>query len=734
MRILIFVLFFFMCSCSGETWDISFKDQKGLISAGKLRNELVVENQSIISNMRLQTDTSADKFSFVLWKASPNEEPQGIEHMETSVEQSASIKNQTDALDITFSAKNTFQSIRWIDSTMICSASGLRFKSHEVENAKRLKLLFEVADVQWEGINVEVIYEIYEGYPVIRKWINLTNSGKNWVKISDFSLTDLNLSASYNKVTHLTPRARDIDPSIIAFGNEDASRGVILASEVPSKLRVLTDHGVAAYHPGYFEWVIGPEESFDSESGFIYAFDGSNSIMDRCVETDFRDFLKEHILLPVDSEKMVAPLYCTWTNYAAGINDANMRQAADIASTIGFKCFQLDAGWSKTSFPNKWGVSTINPDLDKFPDLKGLNDCIRSKNMKAGLWYSVFMDEALVQSSDVPPLFSLPLIKRAGGLGISFTYDKSINKYADDIIYLSKTYGATYFKQDLSNICYGDIAKGHGSRTLKESYLRGLRGLFASQDRIHAAVPDAFLQLSHEIYWETPGPTGDIAVLKHVDLYHSAPNEYWGAGKRGQLVSDSWNMNKDSLSQKLIQGCFRARKLWYDHRGLPLERIEVFGAAITNYKGSLTPEIQDRQICSWLMGAPLSFSGDLTALTQENIERYRNRFAILEELQQKYNIYFNFQYSGVPGPTDEDWHWWGKLNNEGCGAVVVLRGSEGNDSRKINIPWVKAENKYSVKALFADRDLGVFTGKQLQSGALELSLECFGQEILEVKK
>jgi hypothetical protein len=329
-------------------------------------------------------------------------------------------------------------------------------------------------------------------------------------------------------------------------------------------------------------------------------------------------------------------------------------------------------------------------------------------------------------------LYSLPLIKRAGGLGLSLCYSKSREHYINDLVYLHKKYNADYFKQDLSNVCFGDIARGHESRTLKESYLRGLRGLFATQDELRKQAPDVWLQLSHEIYWETAGPEADIAVLQHTDSYHSAPNEYWGAGNRKKIVNPSWEYNVDSLKQKLIQGALRCRNLMYAHRGLPLERIEVFGAVTTNFKESLTTEVQDRQICSWLMGAPLSYSGDLGSLTEENIECYRSRFDMLERLQNEYWIYSHFQFSGVPAPTDEDWHWWGKLNPQGCGAVIVLRGSEGEESRKINIPWVHSKKKYRLKGLFSGKELGEFSGKQLQEGKLTLSLEKFGQEIIEL--
>ena len=723
------------------------------IRSGILHQRLMLTESGIQSALFVQNDTAklpVNEFSFVVRKAFPDERPRGMILSETGVELQDAERNQTDAMNVLLNKTGAIQAVEWTDSVMVCARKAYSFRmvSHRIDKTEkdkvRLILVGETSANPYEkNVVFEIVYEIYKDYPVIRKWMVFRNEGKHWLKIDHLLTAHIESGKLFPDVTHLTPFVRNIDPSVVAFGNEDASRGLIVASEVPSKPRKLTDNGQIGYQSDYFEWVLGPGESFESEPFIVYAFDGetyttSNAVStarDRCVEDGFRQFLKQHILMQTDTAKMVAPLFVTWTNYSANINENNMKQAADIASQIGFKCFQLDAGWSDAGMLGGWAVTSRNPDPERFKNLKAFNEDLKTKGMKAGLWYSVFINESdALKQNESTVLYSLPMVKRQGGLGLALAFEKARNRYADDVIYLNRTYGATYFKQDQSNICYGDIAEGHESRTLKESYLRGLRGLLAAQDRIHTAAPDAVLQLSHEIYWLTPGPAGDIAALKYVDIYHAVSNEYWGAGKRSQLVSDSWNMNKDSLSNRLIEGCLRARKLWYDHRGLPLERIEIFAAAITNYKGSLTPEIQDRQICSWLMGAPISFSGDLTSLTPENIERYHHRFGILNRLQKEYDIYSCFQYSGVPEPTDDGWHWWGKLNDESYGAVVVLRGNGGDEVQKINIPWVLPNRKYAVKGLFSNHVFGNFSGKQLQEGALELSLDRFGQEILEISK
>ncbi len=738
---------------NSDKYSISKTNDDIRITAGILEQKInCAENnfltgQLFVNGEKLNME-NLEELQVTFWKALPNKEPVGIDYSsEAGVEQTDAVKNQTDALAVNKKETSRIQEVQWIDSIEVSNANfGNVFNNHsyqisEPERGKKWLTLTFTSDKILKGISMDIIYEINNGYPAIRKWVKFYNRGDQWLKISDLMLEQLALNKKYFHSTLLTPNSRGIDPSIVAFSDSSASKGIISASEIPSKLRHLSLDGTSGYNPDYFEWVIGPGESFESEPVFLYAFSGESfptvsavsTALDRCVETTFNTFLKEKILRTVARSKSIAPVFCSWTNYSANINDDNMHTATDIASRMGFHCFQLDAGWSDTGPKGGWAVSTPKPNPQNFKDLDGLSQYIRSKNMEPGLWYSVFINEQLADKGGPEPvLFSLPLIRRAGGLGLSLCYSKSREKYIDDIVYLHKTYKADYFKQDLSNVCYGDIAHGHESRTLKESYLRGLRGLFATQDEIHRQAPNLWLQLSHEIYWETPGPEADIAVLKHVDSYHSAPNEYWGAGNRSKLVSPEWKYNVDSLKQKLIHGAFRARNLLYGHRGLPLDRVEVFGAVTTNFKESLTPEVLDRQVCSWLMGAPISFSGDLSSLTPENIHQYHSRFAMLENLQEKYGIYSCFQFSGVPAPTDTGWHWWGKLNDEGCGAVVVLRGNEGADFQKINIPWVKADKKYQLKALFADKDLGTFLGNQLLNGELILSLIQFGQEIIEI--
>ena len=289
-----------------------------------------------------------------------------------------------------------------------------------------------------------------------------------------------------------------------------------------------------------------------------------------------------------------------------------------------------------------------------------------------------------------------------------------------------------YVKEDLTNISKGDIADSHESRTKKESLLRGLRGLLQVNKRVEELAPDIWTQVTHEIYWNTPGPAADIAVLKYACAFHTNPNTYLGVCNGSKRITADSNCDPLKMRADLIKSCWESRQRFYSHRGLPLYSIEFYAANAVNVKGSLTTQVQDRQICSWLMGAPTVFAGDLSSLTEENIQHYRRRFDLLKRLQATYDVYRYFQYSGVPAPTDTDWHWWGKINEEGYGVAVVARGSAGETSRRINIPWVNAKRRYRVSALLSEKQIGTYSGTQLQNGAIQLKLPAFGQEILEL--
>ena len=133
-----------------------------------------------------------------------------------------------------------------------------------------------------------------------------------------------------------------------------------------------------------------------------------------------------------------------------------------------------------------------------------------------------------------------------------------------------------------------DLKAFPDGRTLKDSILRSLRRLLEAQDEMRRCAPDLILELTHEIYCNTPGVGGDLAVLEHTSRYHMSPNHLSGfppAGPRQKSV--------EAIRKELIYNCFFSRQRFFENRGLPLYGLESYGATTASYKGSLTPELSE---------------------------------------------------------------------------------------------------------------------------------------------
>ena len=690
-----------------------------------LTRSLTVRGREILSQ--------SAECSFTITFASPNQKPQGLRSGEGGTIEATAVQGQTDTLALREGLSQNHETVRWVDPISVSGTQWGQYfdKQHSSilykDGIHRLTIMGKS-----ESITCSVFYEAYDTYPVVRKWMQFTNRCARWLKLQDLKIEDWVFADDFRHSQPLTPAERGANASVIAMGPLDGSFGIILGSEIPSALRDIQETGSMSYRDDYFEWVLGPGEIFTSEPVFEYAYAGTvvrtlsgySRPLDRELEGHFKNFLRERIGVLVRPKNLPAPYFSTWTNFGPHINDEAIRRLANSAARAGFELFEIDEGWGR-------GLLGTEPDLQKFPDFEATCRFVRSHGLRLGLWTSSFRQKDSKDWKEVPNSQSLPPRKRMDAFGMSFA-SRWREYYARDLIGLHQRFGATYFKQDLTNIRFGDFAEGHESRTWKESLLRGLRGLLEAQDLIRQTASEIALELTHEIYWGTPGVPCDLAVLKHAHLYHIPPNDYSGTGVRTEPYSEAWNLDPVALERSLLEGCFHARQRLFAHRGLPLEALEYYGAATVSFKGSLTPQIQDRQICSWLMGAPMVFAGDLASLTDNHLDHYADRFKLVKRLEETYHIYGHFQFSGVPEPTDDDWHWWGKLNEAGCGVVVVIRGGRGQNARSINVPWTRAESEYRVTAALQGRPLGEFSGKQLQGGAVELDLPVYGQEILEL--
>ena len=754
--------------------------QAGIVSRTISTAGRNIKTTSFVVSQNELLESESPELAFTVYFANPNLQPIGVKPAESGVKPE-SAKSPTafpmQAFKNTDANYADTKGVKWVTPLAVNSMNWsqyfeqMRTQTYSPSSGvTRFGIDVHSAKGPLRGLECKLTYEVYDDYPVVRKWVSITNHGDKWIKIDQLSLEALALKPEFRNQTALAPGAFDdktgleldapeklnkeslawvIGPSVVSFGTADGSRGVIASSEIPSAMRQINNDGSMGYRKALFEWVLGPSENFTSEPVFYYGYSGKtwttasalSTPRDRAVEGPYKDFLSRHVGIVADQVRVHPPLWNIWEVTWRKVNDKAWRRQAEIAARCGFKQIEIDAGWQSDQLGT-------HIDEKLFPNFSDTCDYVRSLGLYLSLWVSNYRMEnspdcALKPDSRAVPLRTKP--RETGvGYGMSYCSPEWRKYFARDLVGLYQDYGIIGFKEDHINIRGGDIGFGHESRTRKESLLRGFRGLFDVQDSVHQIAPDMITMISHELYWDMPNPGCDIAALKHAVSYHIPPNTHYGSedyflkakGKKPATEyyggAASAAAGAQARQKAFIKGCKVAREQIYAHRALPLRTLQFYALITINDNGSLTPWIQDRQICSLLMGAPFLFSGDLTTLTEENINHYAQRFKLLDALDRKYAIYRHFQYSGVPVVTDTDWHWWGKLNKDGYGAVVILRGSNGESERIINIPWVKKDATYSVRACFAEKELGTFTGKQLQSDAIRLALPVNGQEIFEI--
>jgi len=263
--------------------------------------------------------------SFTVTFAEPDARPVGIaDDSIVGVLQSNASINNTDALEVKETeATDSLQTVQWISALSVAED-----RLQELFEGPKVRLCDEgngreIVNVRFLGkagsslaeVVVDVYYQTDAGYPAIRKWIEVTNNSPHWIKIEDLVLESSVPASAYQTRTDLTPTERGAGPSVIAFTNTDKSKGVIVASEIPSVLRDISPEGILGYNKEYFEWVLGPSESFVSEPVFHFSFSGDtyktvsaiSTALDRTIEGPFINCLENIIGISARPEDAPVP-------------------------------------------------------------------------------------------------------------------------------------------------------------------------------------------------------------------------------------------------------------------------------------------------------------------------------------------------------------------------------------------------------------------------------------------
>ena len=267
---------------------------------------------------------------------------------------------------------------------------------------------------------VELVYTIFEDYPVITRRVEISNQGQQTVSIEQLASMSLDLPTEQWEWLHLTgawaretqversPLIKGVQaisstrgasshvhnpflalcpPSTTEFSGEVIGLSLIYSGNFSGQIEV-DSYGVTrvqlGINPYQFRWQLSPGEHFETpEAVMVYSEHGLNGM-----SQTFHHFYQHHLVNPLWAQKERPILINNWEATYFNFDEEKILEIVDSVAEVGVELFVLDDGWfghrdSDNSSLGDWVV-----DERKLPSgLKQLSDNIHERGLQFGLWF-----------------------------------------------------------------------------------------------------------------------------------------------------------------------------------------------------------------------------------------------------------------------------------------------------------------------------------------------------------
>jgi alpha-galactosidase len=555
------------------------------------------------------------------------------------------------------------------------------------------------------ALEVAVVYEIYDGHPVVRKHLLLRNPGQAVLRFTHLNIEALGLSLGPQSEMILNAQYGAIPREIFYTGrSEDAGllvsnsrtgAGVAILSEVPGYLKRTEIGGWddpervrigALYDTDLipFERSIASGQEFKTASVSVATFRRGDGMND------------PHWVLPSYTAKVLmrrvdrqgAPwIYNTWEPFERSINREITLELVDAAAAMGMDIFTIDDGWQQ-----EYGDNAVN--LASFPGgLDPILSAVEARGMRLGLWVPMAaIGMTTAEYREHPEWASRD---QEGNLKVTGTMagSKAVmclatgfrDAAADRINDAISRFRLAYVKLDLTTIfnAYGEApgcwAKGHDHRSWAESLNMIYEGIGYVTAKVYAKHPDVLLDLTFELWGQKH--VIDAGLLAVGDL--------------------DWMSNVDDTRPDSA-GPIQARQLLYQRAvSMPVESM-----LIGNIHADL-PTIQEA-FATALGSAPLLL-GDLRKLSTADRAWYHAKIAWFKALRTKTRISESFFPLGNSVQTSSDkWDGFARLARSGDGMIALFRNKAEAAEAVVQLPLIPS-GKYRVRSVLDGKEIGVFT-------------------------
>ncbi len=594
-------------------------------------------------------------------------------------------------------------------------------------------------------INLQLVFRLYDDLPIIRKEISIYNNTKEEIALTNMDVENLQFEvvntymnevyANYGTTLTRIPYKGNHDDAAILLFNLNAGQGVIFGNEAPSVLKRTELYmkpgkiaiGMGLINESYpFKKWLKPQETFTSPGTFMYV--STSRKWQDAFEGNFQDFLRNKLGVKLFQHKQPPFfIYNTWQPFFDNINERIIKECVDNLVNTGTDLFIIDAGWYKRA-------GDFEPDPIKFPNgLKPITDYIRSKGMKAGLWFAI---ASVHNKSDIAKQHPEWLVRDAKG-NVENLHDGNLAEdgdewhsairtmslgsgYYDHVLKLLKRrvkeWGLSYLKLDLSiaTSAYVNDVNRTGdynfnvSKIYKDresSYWTMYERMMLLMDELKKEFPDLLIDCTFETWGRYN--IVDYALIQHADY--------------------DWLTNFDFAPP---EGPLAIRQMNYDRsRAIPPNCLLI---------GNQFMDFPNYQYVYFSMASGSALMvGDPRKLTPSDKAFYLKWNTWFKEMESKYQFtQFRQSHDVFDRPTDLNWDGCYRINTEKQGGLLFyFRNNSLDETRVFRIPGLDPNSQYRIYSHDDGKSIGTFNGNELINTGLSITIDkTYSAKVLGIEK
>ena len=578
-------------------------------------------------------------------------------------------------------------------------------------------------------ITLELNYLLYPEFPIIRKWINIINTGSEDLRLEALNVEELQTTLSqessvvcnnYGRMKNIGRFIGNWDDPIVVVHELSEERGIALGNEAPGILKRTAYHTlhnnieIGVTHPGqdfpFRKW-IKPQENWESPKTFICLYNNNSNGFD-VINGEVNEFIIRHIKPRIHTLKNKPTfVYNTWYPFRTFVSDSLIRDVAKAASECGIQEFIIDDGWQvnagSLTTSKAWGSNYGDwiADENKFPQgLKSTFDYITSLGMKPGLWISVgsatkdskvfkLHPEWFVENKYHKP-GDLHLAKEGGDFYSSCFGTDWFDYIKKAIVRLVNDYGLAYAKLDFSVVtsayvndnqisgCYADNHPYHKDH--EESFIIIYERVLKLFDELHKEAPELFIDCTFET-------AGKLQLMDYAIAQHAEGN---------------WLSNFEEPSPV---GPLRVRQMaWWRSPAVPASSLVI---------GNLRLDDKNFEFCLKSLAGTLPIVlGDPRKLTIDKRAQVKKWAVWMQKMQEKYN-YMSFR-KDLPGfgePQEGAFDGWMRINfeNRSGGIFGIFRQGSLEDKRTVFLRDLDPLKNYVIRLAPGGNEVLRASGKKI---------------------